>query len=46
MSAEYRVHLVGVIRPSACRVLYMVCKVGKLAQDVGMMWKCHGVIPI
>ena len=34
-STEYRVHLVDVNRLSACREL--VCTVGKMAQDVGMM---------
>ena len=25
---------------------FVVCTLGKMAQDVGMMWKCCGVVPI
>ena len=35
-SAECHVHLVGVNRLSACRE-FLVCIVGKMAQDVGMV---------
>jgi len=33
-------------RLSTCRELYVMCIVGKIAQDVGMVCKCYGVIPI
>ena len=42
-STEYHVHLVGVNRLSACRKFFGVHIVGKMAQDVGMLWMCCGV---
>ena len=43
--SEHLVHLVHMNKLSACRD---VCGMHswKMAQDVGMVWKCCGVIPI
>ena len=36
-NAEYLVHLVRMNRLSACIECFVVCIVGKMAQDVGMV---------